>query len=121
MERPFNRITIEPHGNSLCVRLKSPMLDEDGMEEFSAEMARLLDEQDCHRLVLCLGPAEPDCLYSIFLAKLIHLKRRLEGAGGTLVLAQASDNVRHIFAASGLEKYFTFHADEKAALKELGV
>ncbi len=121
MERPFTRITVEPHGSALCVRLKAPSLDEAGMEEFSAETARLLDEQDCHKLVLCLGPAEPDCLYSVFLAKLIHLKRRLELAGGDLVIAQASDNVRHIFAASGLEKFFTFHADLPAAFKALGV
>jgi anti-anti-sigma factor len=120
MERPFTRITREPHGRAICVRLKSTTLDEAGLEEFGAEMARLLDEQDCHRLILCLGPTDPDCLFSVFLAKLIHLKRRLENAGGTLVLAQASDNVRHIFAITGLEKYFTFHPDVATALKELG-
>jgi anti-sigma B factor antagonist len=84
-------------------------------------LVKLVDEEKIRKLVVCLGPAEPDCLISVFLAKLISLKRRLEAMGGTLVLAQVSEHTRGVFRAAGIEPMFRFYADEQTAVKSFHV
>jgi len=117
MERPFQQITVERFGETFGIRLRGVDVDEKGLEELSAEMARLIDEEGGRRLILNLGPQEPVCLYSVFLARLIHLQRRLQAAGGELVLAQLSKETKKIFQVAGLEKFFRFFPDQAAALE----
>src|SRR5207302_7692877 len=74
MERPFKQIEFEQHGDVYCVRLAHTQLDEAGLEELSAEIARLIDENGCRKMVMSLGPEDPLCLYSVFLAKLVNLQ-----------------------------------------------
>ena len=87
------------------------------LEEVGIELAKLLDEGGVQKVVLNLGPEEPDCLYSIFLAKLIGFQRRLETHGGKLALAQLSERTREIFRVAGLEKFFHFHATQADAVQ----
>ena len=89
------------------------------MDDLSAELGRLLDEENCQKMVLNLGPDEPDCLISIFLAQLINLHRRLAAVNGALTLAHASDHTRNIFRIAGIEKFFDFYPDEQSALRAL--
>ena len=89
------------------------------MEELGAELARLVDEENCRKMVLNLGPEEPECLISVFLAKIINLQRRLESSGGAFALAQVSDYTRSIFRVAGIEKFFHFYADQTAAVHVL--
>jgi anti-anti-sigma factor len=116
MERPFKQITFEQHGDVYCVRLAHPEVDENGLEELSAEVARVIDEHGCRKMVLVLGPEDPLCLYSVFLAKLVNLQRRLGAAGGALALAGLSDNTERIFQAAGLHSLFCFYPDQKTAV-----
>ena len=120
MERPYKQIDIERHGQVRCVRLRQTHLDENELEELSAEIARLIDEEGCRKMVLNLGPEDPLCLYSVFLAKLVNLQRRLAAAGGALALAGLSDNTQHIFQVAGLQKFFTFYPDQAKAMEALG-
>jgi hypothetical protein len=120
MQRPYQHLEFRDQGGVFCVRIDKTMLHEDGLEPLGAELARLIDEEGCRKMVLSLGPGDLDCLYSVFLAKLVTLQRRLEAFGGTMALAEASDNTQGVFRAMGLERHFKFYPDQAAAVQALG-
>jgi anti-anti-sigma regulatory factor len=68
---------------------------------------------------MTFASGDPLCLYSVFLAKLVSIQRRLAAAGGTLALAGLSENAQHIFEAAGLHKFFVFYPDVETAAKEM--
>jgi hypothetical protein len=117
VQRPYNFIAFSLIGDVFCVRLQKVRVEDYEMDELGAELGRLIDEENCRKMVLGLGPEEPECLISIFLAKLINLQRRLEGINGRLALTQASEHTRKIFRLAGIEKYFHFYPDEQSALQ----
>lgn len=119
MQREYEYIDVQREDGVFCVRLRDAHVEDQFLEDLCAELARLIDEENCRKMVLNLGPDEPDCLFSIFLAKLINLNRRLELAGGTLALAHVSDDVRGMFRAAGIEKFFHFYDDQATAVQAL--
>jgi hypothetical protein len=120
MQRPFQFIEFEIVGDVFCVRLRKPRIEDHQLDDLGAELARLLDEENCRKMVLNLGPEEPQCLISVFLAKLINLQRRLDGMSGALTFAHASDYTRNIFRIAGIEKFFHFYPDQQSAVQSLG-
>ncbi len=120
MELSFKQLEYERHGDVYCVRLAHNRFDECGLEELSKEAGRLIDDQGCRKMVLALGPENMLCLYSVFLAKLVNLQRRLTATGGGLALAGLSDTTRHIFQVAGLSKLFSFYPDTETAVKAFG-
>ena len=119
MRRPYAFIAFELTGDVFCVRLQKSRVEDHQLEDLGAEFGRLIDEENCRKMILNLGPEEPECLISVFLAKLINLHRRLERMNGTLTLAHASEYTRSIFRIAGIEKYFHFYPDEQSALQAL--
>jgi anti-anti-sigma factor len=119
MERPYQQLEFREQNGVFCVRLKDHKLAEDGLEQMCAELARLIDEEGCRKMVLNLGPGDLECLYSVFLAKLVNLQRRLDGVGGAMALAAVSENTQDVFRATGLERYFRFYPDEASAVQGL--
>jgi hypothetical protein len=119
MQRPYQFITFEKSGSIFCVRLKSLRVEDHQMEDLGAEFARLIDEENCRKMVVNLGPEEPECLMSVFLAKMLGLQRRLQSLGGVVALAHVSDYTRGIFRSVGIEKFFQFYPDQTAAVAAL--
>ncbi len=119
MQRPYRYIRVERQPAIFCVRLKQLTLTDLELEDLGAEIARLVDEENCRKLVLVLGPEEPKCLYSVFLAKLVNLQKRLENDGGALALAQLNDTSRAILESAGLEKFFRTFPDAASACAAL--
>lgn len=119
MRRPYQFIEFKPFGDVQCVRLQQSHIADHQMDDLGAELARLIDEENCRKMVLNLGPEDPDCLVSIFLAKLINLQRRLEGLGGKLSLAEVSEHTRTIFRIAGIEKLFHFYSDQQSAVQAM--
>jgi len=115
MERPYRFIEVDEQDGVVCIRLRQLILDDQELEALGAEIARLVDEHGSRKLVLSLGPDEPQCLYSVFLAKLVNLQKRLENDGGVLALAQVSPAAMSFFHAAGLEKFFRFFPNAAAA------
>jgi hypothetical protein len=101
------------------VRLRQQFFSDPELENLGAEIARLVDEDGWRKLVLVLGPEEPQCLYSVFLAKLINLQKRLENDGGALALAQLNATALDFFEAAGLENFFHFYPDVATACAAL--
>src|SRR5882724_580926 len=103
MDRPYEHITFREQDGVFCVRLNNYRLREVDLEQLGAELNRLIDERDCRKLVLSLGPRDFECLYSVFLGKLIHLQQRLASGGGAIAIAEASENTLGVFRATGLD------------------
>src|SRR5947209_7726391 len=116
MERPYHHIEVERSEDVFCIRLRKPTLDEAALHELSDDLSQLLTRDGCCKLVFSLGPEEPQCLYSIFLAKLVALQRRLKAAGGGLKLCEVGPDTLRIFDACGLTSLFAFMPDKAAAI-----
>ena len=119
MDRPYEYIAFRDQAGVFCVRINNHRLREVDMEQLGTELNRLIDERDCHKMVLSLGPGDFECLYSVFLGKLIHLQQRLASIGGAMVVAEASENTMGVFRATGLDKHFQFFADPLTAMHAL--
>jgi hypothetical protein len=116
MTRPYHYIEVERRGDVVCTRLRRSQLDEPMIHELAGELRRLVTEESCRKLALSLGPEAPQCLYSVFLAKLITLQRMLRERGGELVLCYVSPPVHSIFATCCLDQLFHFEPDFDAAV-----
>src|SRR5262245_38528736 len=115
MTTPWHHIDVESRGDLRCVRLRRTRVEEASIDALGDELLAAGSEEGCRRLALSLGPQPPDCLYSIFLGKLIAVQRRLRQLGRTLVLCEAGPEVLAIFGACKLVDHFTFVADFDAA------
>jgi hypothetical protein len=115
MSTPWRHIDVEARGDLRCVRLRTTRIEEGAIDALGSELIEAGSEEGCARLALRLGPQPPDCLYSIFLGKLIAVQRRLRQLGRTLVLCDAGPEVMAIFGACKLVDHFTFVADFDAA------
>ncbi len=118
MERPYKHLIVERQGEVWCARLVAPRIAEDQLEELGDEFAQLVND-GCYKLVLSLGPHGPECLYSVFLAKLVTLHRRLQANSGALRLAEVGPEARDIFAACHLDQLFHFAPTTAAAVAAL--
>jgi anti-anti-sigma regulatory factor len=119
MGRTYKYFEVEGHGRTCVVRLLPMRYDVSLLDPMGAELAQLLDVEGYRNIVLSLGPDDPDCLQSVFLAKLLNLKKRLEQGGGVLMLTDLSEHTRHILQVVGLEKHFRSCENVEAALKSL--
>src|SRR5262249_39205041 len=102
MSTPWRQIDVEARGDLRCVRLRQRRIEEASIDELGDELIAAASEEGVTRLVLSLGPQPPDCLYSIFLGKLIAVQRQLRDMGRTLLLCEAGPEVLAIFAACKL-------------------
>jgi anti-anti-sigma factor len=119
MTRQYRHVLVNRHGEIVHVRLRKAELEETEIYGLSEELLSLISEQSCRKMALSLGPKEPRCLYSVFLAKLITVRRRLLESGGALVLCDVSPAVLDVFGACQLKDYFDFAPDLASALEKL--
>jgi hypothetical protein len=119
MERPYRHIDVRREGDVFCVRLRQYQLSENQLYDMCGELVSLVEDEGCRKMVLNLGPPDPEFLYSIFLAKLVSLQRRLRAVDGTLKIANASRITCDIFDACRLLSLFDFVPDEAAAVEAL--
>lgn len=117
----YRLINIDRHGDAACVRLVQTRLDENEIYELFDELLHLAREQGAVRIALSLGPRTPDCMYSVFLAKLISLQRRLRERGGALKLCECTAQVIDILEATVLREYFDLVPDPATARSQWGV
>jgi hypothetical protein len=115
----YHFITVEQRGDVFCVRLKSTRLDESEIHLLGGELIDLADVRGCRKLALSLGPQPPDCLYSVFLAKLVTVRNTLRKHGGQLVLCEVGPVAYSVFEACLLHREFAFLPDFDAAVTQL--
>src|SRR5690242_13565515 len=110
MSQPSRLIDVQRRGDVWCVRPRRTRLEEPEVYALADELLGLINE-GCRQMALALGPAEPDCIYSVFLAKLMTVQRVLAEHGGGLVLCQVSPVARTVFEAARLDDQFSFLPD----------
>jgi anti-anti-sigma factor len=113
---PYHHIDVDRRGEIACVRLRHTQLDESTVHELAGELRDLIADGGCRKLALSLGPQSPECLYSVFLAKLISLQRLLREKDGELALCHVQPDVRQIFEACSLDTLFCFRPDFDSAV-----
>jgi anti-anti-sigma factor len=119
MPQSYHYLLVERVGDVFYVRIRQRRLDEPGVHALADEIVSLITDQGCRKLALSLGPEEPVFLYSVFLAKMVMIRRRLTEVGGRLALCDASANVQNIFAATRLDEHFDFFPNRAAAVAAL--
>jgi anti-anti-sigma factor len=120
MNRPYRQIVVDRKGDVYCVRLRHHRLDEPDILEMADELLRLINGEGCRKMVLSLGPGDVECLYSVFLAKLVMVRRTLVEHGGQLKISDARPETIGVFEACHLKEYFDFVPDQATALAGLG-
>jgi hypothetical protein len=119
MSRTYPHLEIERRPNVCCVRLRSHRIAESEIHTVVEELVALSRWEGFRNLVLSLGPNPPECLYSVFLAKLCWARRILGEEGRSLVLCQVDPMVRTIFEACKLDEQFRFAEDFDEAVAAL--
>ena len=115
MIQPWKHIDVEQRGEVFCVRLRRFRIDEPDIPNLASELITLGSTPGCKKVVLSLGPRPPECLYSVFRAKLMTVQRRLTEHGSSLVLCEVSPEVLGIFQVCRFAEHFQFVPDFDAA------
>jgi anti-anti-sigma regulatory factor len=118
MARPFRHTVVDQKNDIYFVRLRRTRMGETDILEMADELMHVI-EQGCRKMVLSLGPGEVECLYSVFLAKLVMVQRHLAEQDGKLKLCDASPQTLEVFEACRLKEYFDFVPDQAAAVAAL--
>jgi hypothetical protein len=112
----YRYISVERQGDVFCVRLKSSRLEESEIHQLGTDLTDLCELHGCRKMALSLGPQPPDCLYSVFLAKLIAVRNALRRHEGRLILCEVSPEAFNVFEACLLHREFTFAPDFASAV-----
>jgi hypothetical protein len=116
---PFRHIEVDRDGDIFCVHLRRNQLTEPQILELAEELLSLITDEGCRKMVLSLGPGQLECLYSVFLAKLVMVRRYLMERNGALKLCDASPATIGVFEACHLKEYFDFLPDQASAVAAL--
>jgi hypothetical protein len=119
MESTYHHIGVSTANDVFCVHLKNINMAEHEVHDFGAEMLRMINKEGCRKLVLSLGPDEPHVLFSVFLAKLVMIHRRLLELRGRMMLCDVNAEIMGVFKACQLDSYFDFASDSTSALAAL--
>lgn len=118
MTAPYRHIAVDRQGDVYCVRLLEHDLDEYRLRSMSDEVISLIEKDGCRKLALCLGQLK--CIYSVFIAQLIKIRRRMIDEGGKLMLCDVARDVSNVLESCQLRDYFEFAADNAAAIEAFG-
>jgi len=116
MSRGDTLIECQRHEEAVVVQLRYPRLDENQINTLTEEILRAGQADGCRKLVLRFGPRPVECMYSVFLAKLISLQRQLGERQTGMVLCEVPPSMINIFRACRLEEYFLFTETLEQAL-----
>src|SRR5438128_9521281 len=97
MERPYRYILVERQQAVFCVRLRCLHMDETEILGMADELVRLIDAEGCRQMALSLGPGPVECLFSVFLAKLVMIRRLLAERDGRLKICEALPQTIGVF------------------------
>ena len=119
MERPYRHLVVERQQDICCVRLRQLRMEEADILEMADELVNLIDQEGCRKIALSLGPGRVECLYSVFLAKLVMVRRLLAEGNGRFKICEATPETIGVFEACHLKDYFDFVPDVATAVVEL--
>jgi len=110
------RLEVEDIGDVTVVNFTDrKILDEQNIQVIGEQLFSLVDEAGRRKVLLNFGNVE--YLSSAALGKLITLNKKLQAAGGRLVLCNIDPQIYEVFEITKLNKLFNIHKEEQAALQ----
>ena len=114
-----HHINVERDGDVFVVGLRHRRLQELEIHEMADEVHGLINADGCRKMVFLLGPDSPEFLYSVFISKLVSIRRRMTECKGALRLAEVGPELSDVIKACQLQDYFDFAQDRDAAVASL--
>jgi len=110
------RLEVENIGDITVVNfLDKKILDEQNIQIIGEQLFSLVDNEGCRKVLLNFSNVE--YLSSAALGKLITLNKKLQQAGGRLVLCNIDPQIHEVFEITKLDKFFKIMKEEQAALQ----
>ena len=110
------RLEVEDLGDVTVVSFTDrKILDEQNIQVIGEQLFSLVDESGRKKLLLNFGNVE--YMSSAALGKLITLNKKVQAAGGRLVLCNIDPQIYEVFEITKLDKFFKIHKEEQAALQ----
>jgi anti-sigma B factor antagonist len=110
------RLEVEDVGDVTVVNFTDrKILDEQNIQLIGEQLFSLVDESGRKKILLNFGNVE--YLSSAALGKLITLNKKLQAAGGRLILCNIDPQIYEVFEITKLNKLFNIHKEEQAALQ----
>ena len=110
------RLEVEDIGDITVVNfVDKKILDEQNIQVIGEQLFSLVDELGRRKIVLNFKNVE--FLSSAALGKLITLNKKLQQAGGKLILCNIDPQIYEVFEITKLDKFFKIMKEEQAALQ----
>src|SRR5438309_11660659 len=111
------RLEVEPIGDVTVVNfIDHKILDEQNIQIIGEQLFSLVDQDHVKKMLLNFRNVE--YLSSAALGKLITLNKKVQAAGGRLVLCNIDPQIREVFEITKLDKLFVIRGDEQEALQQ---
>ena len=112
------RLEVEDIGDITVVNfVDKKILDEQNIQVIGEQLFSLVDELGRRKVLLNFKNVE--FLSSAALGKLITMNRKLQTAGGKLVLCEIDPQIYEVFEITKLNKLFNIQKDEQTAMQEI--
>lgn len=109
------RLEVENIGDVSIVNfVDRKILDEQNIQVIGEQLFSLVDEEGRRKVLLNFANVE--YLSSAALGKLITLNKKLQQAGGKLILCNIDAQIYEVFEITKLDKFFKIMKEEQAAL-----
>ena len=110
------RLEVEHIGDVTIVNfIDRKILDEQNIQKIGEDLFHLVDTEGRKKILLNFGNVE--YLSSAALGKFITLNKKVQAAGGKLVLCNIDPNIYEVFEITKLNKLFNIQKEEQAALQ----
>jgi anti-sigma B factor antagonist len=110
------RLEVEQIGDVTVVNfVDRKILDEQNIQVIGEQLFSLVDEEGWRKLLLNFRNVE--YLSSAALGKLITLNKKLQAAGGRLILCNIDPQIHEVFEITRLDRFFNIQKEEQAALQ----
>jgi anti-sigma B factor antagonist len=110
------RLEVEHIGDVTVVNfVDRKILDEQNIQVIGDQLFSLVEQDGLRKLLLNFGNVE--YLSSAALGKLITLNKKLQAAGGRLILCNIDPQIHEVFEITKLDKFFNIQKEEQAALQ----
>ena len=110
------RLEVEDIGDVTVVNfVDRKILDEQNIQVIGEQLFSLVDESGRRKVLLNFHNVE--YLSSAALGKLITLNKKLQAAGGRLILCNIDPQIYEVFEITKLDKFFNIQKEEQAALQ----
>jgi anti-sigma B factor antagonist len=91
------------------------ILDEQNIQIIGDQLFDLVDNQGRKKILLNFGNVE--FLSSAALGKLITMNKKVQAAGGKLIMCKIAREIMEVFEITKLDKLFKIYKDEQTALQ----